>query len=193
MGRRGGLPRFEAENGRVPGLCRECGASCKPPRRSWCSEACVEAFRLRTDPNAQRLAVFNRDRGICVECRRDCVALRNELRPLTGWGRSAAAVMSIVKQLGGLPDWWRLAYPQFDADAIEHAVEVAAELDLVKHVLSRSSLWDMDHVVPLWDGGTNELTNLRTLCIPCHREATRRGAKQRASQRRQQWTGERDE
>lgn len=33
-------------------------------------------------------------------------------------------------------------------------------------------LWDVDHIVPLAVGGSNELENLRTLCIPCHRAIT---------------------
>lgn len=29
--------------------------------------------------------------------------------------------------------------------------------------------FEVDHIVPLAAGGTNELANLRTLCVPCHR------------------------
>ena len=40
---------------------------------------------------------------------------------------------------------------------------------------SRRTLWDADHVVPVAEGGgLCDLDNLRTLCLPCHREATRR-------------------
>lgn len=35
--------------------------------------------------------------------------------------------------------------------------------------LPRRSLWELDHIVPLVDGGGHELTNLQTLCVPCHR------------------------
>lgn len=34
--------------------------------------------------------------------------------------------------------------------------------------------WECDHIVPLKDGGTNELNNLVVLCKPCHRDKTRR-------------------
>ncbi|MBI2764838.1 MAG: HNH endonuclease [Chloroflexi bacterium] len=30
--------------------------------------------------------------------------------------------------------------------------------------------FEVDHVVPLAAGGSNEPANLRTLCIPCHRD-----------------------
>ncbi len=37
----------------------------------------------------------------------------------------------------------------------------------------RKSLWDADHVVPVVEGGGEcDLTNIRTLCLPCHRTAT---------------------
>jgi 5-methylcytosine-specific restriction endonuclease McrA len=38
----------------------------------------------------------------------------------------------------------------------------------------RKSLWDADHIVPVAEGGGEcDLDNLRTLCLLCHREATR--------------------
>jgi hypothetical protein len=38
---------------------------------------------------------------------------------------------------------------------------------------SRKSMWDADHVVPVAEGGGQcDLSNMRTLCIRCHREAT---------------------
>ena len=30
------------------------------------------------------------------------------------------------------------------------------------------SLWDLDHIVPLFRGGTNDLSNIRALCRACH-------------------------
>ena len=39
--------------------------------------------------------------------------------------------------------------------------------------LSRSSLWDADHIVPVAEGGGEcDLSNIRTLCIKCHRRVT---------------------
>lgn len=38
---------------------------------------------------------------------------------------------------------------------------------------SRRSLWDADHIVPVVEGGGScDLSNIRTLCLRCHREAT---------------------
>lgn len=37
----------------------------------------------------------------------------------------------------------------------------------------RSSLWDADHILPVVEGGGEcDLSNLRTLCLRCHRNAT---------------------
>ena len=51
----------------------------------------------------------------------------------------------------------------------------AAGLSLygMKTISSRRSLWDADHVLPVAEGGGQcDLDNLRTLCLPCHREVT---------------------
>lgn len=31
---------------------------------------------------------------------------------------------------------------------------------------------DVDHIIPKHDGGTDELSNLQSLCAPCHKEKT---------------------
>lgn len=37
----------------------------------------------------------------------------------------------------------------------------------------RKHLWDADHIVPVCEGGGEcDLSNMRTLCLRCHREAT---------------------
>lgn len=39
--------------------------------------------------------------------------------------------------------------------------------------LSRKSLWDADHILPVAEGGGEcDLDNLRTLCLICHRKQT---------------------
>lgn len=43
----------------------------------------------------------------------------------------------------------------------------------LRTISSRRSLWDADHILPVAEGGGQcDLDNLRTLCLPCHREAT---------------------
>jgi 5-methylcytosine-specific restriction endonuclease McrA len=48
----------------------------------------------------------------------------------------------------------------------------------------RRSLWELDHVVPLIDGGGHELSNLQTLCVPCHRAKSAQETRERAERRR---------
>jgi len=44
----------------------------------------------------------------------------------------------------------------------------------MKTITSRRSLWDADHILPVAEGGGQcDLDNLRTLCLLCHRDATR--------------------
>lgn len=43
----------------------------------------------------------------------------------------------------------------------------------ISSVRARRSLWDADHIRPVAEGGGQcDLENLRTLCLPCHREVT---------------------
>jgi 5-methylcytosine-specific restriction endonuclease McrA len=44
--------------------------------------------------------------------------------------------------------------------------------------------FELDHIVPLRDGGSHGLDNMQPLCVPCHREKTAREAKERAYRRR---------
>ncbi len=54
----------------------------------------------------------------------------------------------------------------------------------MKTIASRRSLWDADHILPVAEGGGQcDLENIRTLCLPCHREFTadlRRRLRERA-------------
>jgi hypothetical protein len=45
----------------------------------------------------------------------------------------------------------------------------------------RKSLWELDHIVPLIDGGSHELDNLQTLCTPCHVKKTAEEARLRSA------------
>jgi 5-methylcytosine-specific restriction enzyme A len=41
--------------------------------------------------------------------------------------------------------------------------------------LNRRTLWDADHIIPVVEGGgACDLENIRTLCLRCHREETKR-------------------
>jgi 5-methylcytosine-specific restriction enzyme A len=118
-------------------LCRWCGSEVPKRRRTFCSDACVHEWKLRTDPGYLREQVFARDRGVCAKCGADTIALRRDLRRL-----DFAARRQFLKK-------WKLREG------------------------SRKSLWDADHIVPVAEGGGQcDLSNMRTLCLLCHEEAT---------------------
>ena len=123
----------KGENGR--GICRWCSLEVPPGRWTFCSDWCVEEWRLRTDPGHLRERVFERDKGICAACGLNCVAEYSRLRKLRGVARARA-----------LADW---------------------------QTGRRKSIWDADHIVPVAEGGGEcDLSNLRTLCLKCHRLCT---------------------
>jgi 5-methylcytosine-specific restriction endonuclease McrA len=123
----------QGENGRA--LCRWCNLEVPQGRFTFCSEWCVEEWRLRSNPAHLRERVFERDRGVCALCGRDCVAEWSHIRRLRGGARLKAHRE------------WRLG--------------------------GRKSLWDADHIVPVIEGGGEcDLTNMRTLCLRCHRAHT---------------------
>lgn len=47
----------------------------------------------------------------------------------------------------------------------------------------QQTVWEMDHVTPSCDGGTDDLANLRTLCRPCHAVYTNALVSQRTKER----------
>ncbi|HXB73046.1 MAG TPA: HNH endonuclease signature motif containing protein [Candidatus Acidoferrales bacterium] len=115
------------------GLCRWCGAAVPKGRLTFCGEACVHEWKLRTDASYLRAQVFGRDHGVCAQCGIDTEALRKDKRKLDYRARR-----QFEKDWGG-----------------------------------RRNLWDADHIVPVAEGGGEcDLSNMRTLCVLCHREAT---------------------
>jgi 5-methylcytosine-specific restriction protein A len=118
---------------RRKGNCRWCGSAVPKGRRTFCSDACVHEWKLRTDPGYLREQVFARDGGVCAQCGLDTESLRKDKRKL---------------------DW-------------------AARKQFEKDWGGRRHLWDADHIVPVVEGGGEcDLSNMRTLCLKCHRAAT---------------------
>jgi len=123
--------------------CRWCGGEVSGRRFTFCSDACVHEWKLRTDPGYLRAQVFARDRGVCALCGLDTEALRREKRKLDYRARRA-----FEKEWGG-----------------------------------RRNLWDADHIVPVVEGGGEcDLSNMRTLCLRCHRTVTAELRRRRSAQ-----------
>ena len=65
-----------------------------------------------------------------------------------------------------------LAWRQLKRSRGEKRTEALAMWGLAS-IGARRSLWDADHILPVAEGGGQcDLDNLRTLCLPCHREVT---------------------
>ena len=151
------LPR--GPNGHL--LCRYCGTvECRPPRYTFCSEACVREHMIRTRPSYAKDLVYKRDKAICRACGTDTKKLATEL-----WEeglRFGRAHQQRLLQLHGIP--------------------------ASRKVRSRKwggGLWDMDHRNAVSAGGGEcGLDNLCTLCIPCHRVKTAQQSRERAAARR---------
>lgn len=147
-------------------LCRECGGEVRRPRRTLCSQTCVDALLVRTSPSAARGRVFERDRGVCASCGLDTEVKKRALLRMRRKNPTAEAMQASRELAAGF----------------ERAVTI-----LTRHprVAVRRSLWEADHVWPVVEGGGGcGLDNLRTLCIPCHHPATAELAGRRAAARR---------
>ena len=103
-------------------LCRWCKTEVPKRRRTFCSDACVHEWKLRTDPGYLREKVFDRDHGVCAACGIDTVALRGDLRKL-----DYAARRQFLKT-------WRLREGSrkslWDADHILPVAEGGGQCDL---------------------------------------------------------------
>lgn len=117
--------------------CRWCERPVTGRRRTFCSDACVHEWKLRSDPGYLREKVLARDKGVCSACGMDTTALVRDMKKLD------YAARRLFLREWGLKEG------------------------------SRKSLWDADHIVPVAEGGGQcDLSNMRTLCLKCHRAAT---------------------
>ena len=103
-------------------LCRWCRAEVPRPRRTFCSDACVHEWKLRTNPGYLREMVFARDRGVCAACGIDTLSLRRDMRKL-----DYAARREFLKK-------WRLREGSrksfWDADHVVPVSEGGGQCDL---------------------------------------------------------------
>lgn len=191
-------------NGRA--LCRNCDDEVPKGRLTFCGHACVEEWKLRCDAGFQRRTVKKRDRGVCAKCGLDTIAAKQAfLVACHGWHRhrgfpdllhrppDAEAWPRVeplrADELARVATWARSWHRD---NAPDHPVETRALL--VGFDPHRLTWWDMDHELPVVEGGgvdramTAEqvLSNLRTLCQPCHKAATSALAGRRAAARKDQ-------
>ena len=125
----------------------------EPDRRRRWHPACVDAY-LESDPRTTRRRAYRRDRGVCGGCGLDTYALRRTL--WAKWGPPGKR-------------YRHRRQPPRLAEALRERGFVPGR-----------SLWELDHVVPLVEGGGHEEANLQTLCVPCHKAKSAAEASRRA-------------
>jgi 5-methylcytosine-specific restriction protein A len=142
--------------------CRHCGAEPPKGRRTFCSDACVDAWKVRSNPGYAAQRVLARDKGVCAVCSIDCVALLEELRQLRRELRVAAGHFDVDHSFS-----FELEGDHAFGRRVRELGLAGARLHLARR------LWEMDHTTPVVEGGGScGLDNLRTLCWQCHRTAT---------------------
>lgn len=160
---------------RPAGHCRWCGTQVEKPRRHWCGDGCVEAFKLRAFQGLACLRVLERDKGVCAICGIDTL----ELKRLAFLIRNA--------MLGTIHDF----RCRFDEPGVSDAFRQTHEWNSWKnekaawgHWNLYQRLWEADHIVPVVEGGgCCGLENYRTLCQLCHKNETAVLAGRRAESR----------
>lgn len=145
-------------NGR--NLCRQCSEEVPKGRRTFCSDACVHAWKIKTDPGHVRLMVFRRDQGVCARCKLDTTKLAPLVREFKTRAREV---------LGGVIAPYHDFFREIDGLLPSN----------------RTTYWDADHIIPVVEGGGEcDLGNYRTLCYWCHQKVTAELARRRAEERR---------
>jgi len=166
----------------------------KGKNRRYCSEACSNEFLVRYNTAFAAQKVWQRDQGICQACGLNTHEVRDMLHPTPPYlSRSASA------QYGKNP-WNRFDYPN-DEDFRNYYRELALYKKRLKNleksqqdfpwaldlVSAGVPLAEVDHIVPVCEGGgACGLDGLRLLCVPCHKDESKRLAQRRAQQKREQ-------
>lgn len=184
--------RAKAPFSSQPGRCSWCGTTeLEKGRRSWCSQACVDQYKIRSDPGHIRQLVRQRDRGICAVCGCDADleyrrwrGIRREVRRLAEWLAyryrfNTHLVQGRVEfRNRDMADW--LEIKKFTEDLLDRYCPG-------RWTDGRTTGWDADHIVPVAEGGGEcDLENFRTLCHPCHKQATKELAGRLARNRKQE-------
>jgi 5-methylcytosine-specific restriction enzyme A len=142
-------------------LCRWCGKPVPKGRLEWCSDGCVDDWKVRGGGSWAREVIGKRDKGVCAQCGVDTKRIK-------------AAYMRALR-------WAR----KMDPDTWQRMEKVRACFGRRGWDVRRESWWDVDHILEVVNGGGQcGAENLQTLCIRCHKAKTARLVKTRAKARR---------
>jgi hypothetical protein len=143
-----------------------------------------------------RRLVKQRDKGVCAICGTDTIKLRRWAMRWCRYGEVQKPSSYDEKFREGrhwnspfLKEKFDRAlaiFHKWERRAIQAAEKRRAKLAAAGWPLGRESFWDMDHIIPVIEGGgLCGLDNYRTLCVPCHKAETKKLAIKRAEERNQ--------
>ena len=168
-------PKGTGPNGRPLCYCG-CGREVAASKRTTFESKCYREWAAKHDPATQRRLVHKRDRGVCALCGVNTQARQRESQE---WWRVFQWLARRDPEISALPAWDAYALANQEADA-----ECARRFGAAP---TSGHTWEADHIVPVVEGGGEcDLSNLRTLCLACHRAETAKLARRRAERRRMQ-------
>jgi superfamily II DNA or RNA helicase len=130
--------------------CLVCLAEHQPrPDSPFCSEHCAVAFGSAASQSFGRRQVYDRDRGVCAQCGFDAHEL---FRRVSALPTSAERMQALMQT---------------------HYSTLSQRMDRMLRRPKEGDYWEADHILPVAEGGGEcDLTNLQTLCVPCHAAKT---------------------
>lgn len=89
-------------------LCRWCKTEVSGRRRTFCSDACVHEWRLRSSTSYLRECVLARDNGVCALCGTDTVKARRRVMrlPFADRMRELRALLAAGAITRRRKTWW---------------------------------------------------------------------------------------
>ena len=131
----------------------------------FCGEECLKAYDQGMSASSLRRALYERERGICVQCNLDCEMLVRNVRLHKSRTKRIEEIL-------------RLA-PAFSVHGNKSLLNRLAEKP------SSGRAWECDHKVAVYEGGgACTIENAQTLCVICHSKKTKAQAKERAAKRK---------
>ena len=155
-------PKQASRDAQGAPLCAECSkpfpaAMADDYGQVYCSDDCRKAAAVRSKPGAARKELYSIEQGVCQACGLDAHALFERIKALEPSARLDALLATRFNTLGN------------------RCQSMLAEPN-------EGMFWQGDHIKPVAEGGgESDMSNYRTLCTPCHEEATR-GLRQRLQQ-----------
>ena len=129
--------------------------------------------------------MYDRDRGVCAACGFDAHRLYRQIAALaTGPERMQVAPACGPRSTPGPLPTSRGIRPQ--ALQRTHYPTKGDRIGRLLRDPKEGDFWEADHILPVEEGGgESDLSNLQTLCVPCHADKTRRQAQSSKERKRQ--------